>query len=60
MTTSVTIRHDGPATHDVIVDVVRADTFDVLQKHVLTDGKSMTFYVYRGQSLVITEGLSNG
>lgn len=55
MTTTVTIRHDGPPTHDVLVEVIAESTGNVIQGHVLKDGENTTLYVYKQQSLKISE-----
>lgn len=59
MTTTVTVKHDGPKDHDVKIEVVNADSLNVLNTVTLTEGHSQTFYVYGNTGLLITE-VKNG
>lgn len=58
MTTTVTIKHDGPDHHDINVEIYqgRADgTKTGVRSSRLKMGEALTEYVYDTQALYITE-----
>jgi hypothetical protein len=55
MTTTVTIKHDGPRYHDVIVATVTPATGGRTSERQLRPGEQVTLYVYDTQALAITE-----
>lgn len=55
MTTTVTVRHDGPIDHDVKIEVINADTLNVLNTVTITSGHEQTLYIYGKQGLLISE-----
>lgn len=56
MTTSVTLKHNGPGHHDVVIEVVTAHGGNVI-RHELKTGQSIDLYVYRGQFINVSEKL---
>lgn len=54
MTTTVTIKHDGPVQNHVLVEVVH-ETDGLLQEITLKMGESFTTYLYGPQSIHINE-----
>lgn len=54
MTTTVTIKHDGPAQHKVLVEIVH-ETNGLLQEVILNSGESFTTHLYGPQSVHINE-----
>jgi hypothetical protein len=55
MTTSVTIKHNGPGHHDVIVEVVADGSGAVLREQRIKLDASVELFVYRGQSIRVAE-----
>lgn len=54
MTTTITIKHDGPVQHKVLVEVVH-ETNGLLQEVTLDMGESFTTYLYGPQSIHTNE-----
>lgn len=55
MTTTVTIKHGGPKEHDVKIEVINADTLNVLNTVTIASGHEQTLYIYGKQGLLISE-----
>lgn len=55
MTTTVTIKHDGPNHHDVAVTVVNANTKTISEVVRLAISESVTRSLWDSQSLTVTE-----
>lgn len=54
MTTTVTIRHEGPSAHKVLVEIVH-ETDGLLQEVIIDMGESFTTYLYGPQSIHVNE-----
>lgn len=55
MTTTVTIKHEGPLEHRILVEIVRADGDGLIQETTLEMGESFTTFLYASQSVHINE-----
>jgi hypothetical protein len=55
MTTTVTIKHEGPDHHDVLVTVVDLPTKAIRQEIRLKAGDTITNYIHTGQGLTVSE-----
>lgn len=55
MTTTMTIKHEGPLEHRILVEIVRADGDGLIQETTLEMGESFTAFLYASQSVHINE-----
>jgi hypothetical protein len=55
MTTTVTIKHEGPDHHDVFVASANPQTREILDSKRLAAGEAATFYVHSSLGLTVSE-----